>query len=255
MNNQMSKNIINPIIGICLDSSKEQTYSDRPWYALRKDYITTLSSIGAIPILLPYCAQYLEYYTDLIDGLIVPGADYHIDPKLYGQQATREYSDNNPERVDFDCMIMQAMFDKNKPVLGICAGLQLMAVKFANGTMIQHIPSSKYQKHIQHKQNILNIPMTTPSHDINILPNTKLAEIIGSLTTSVNSHHEQAVEKINSSNFIVSARASDDIIEAIEHKTHPFFIGVEWHPEYLVNKADHNLLNAFVNAAKKSKLT
>jgi putative glutamine amidotransferase len=189
----------------------------------------------------------------MIDGLLVPGADYHLDPALYGQKATREYTDHNPERVEFDFLMMQAMLTKNKPVLGICAGLQLMAVKFANGTMIQHIPTSTWQKDIHHKQDSLNIPMSQPSHDINIEPNSKLANIFGSLKTEVNSHHEQAVENINSDEFIISARANDNIIEAIEHKFHPFFIGVEWHPEYLVNKNDYLLLTAFLNSSSKSK--
>jgi putative glutamine amidotransferase len=236
-----------PIIGISLDlqsDNEKYSYSHFPWYALRTSYSDAVSDADGLPIMLPFDESAIDETLDLIDGLIVPGGDWDIDPAFYGQKIMSDKVVINHRRTAYDMKLMQKALERDMPVLGICYGMQLINV-IAGGSLIQDLPTMK-SSDINHEQ---PHPKNALWHDINIVKGTKLWDISGQKThAKVNSTHHQAIDMIGK-NIIVSANAPDGIIEAIESTIHKFAVGVEWHPEYQSIDLDQNIFKEFVKAS------
>ncbi len=233
-----------PVIGITLDHEDDQKYSLMPYYALRDNYITATEKYGGIPILLPYVNSEIDNYLQFIDGLIITGGNFDIAPNLYGDDKIHSKTSLKENRTSFEWNITKAAMRLNKPILGICGGMQLLNV-IMGGDLIQHI-ADEIDDALEHEVK----PHDQAAHNINIKENSllfKLAEekkIYG-----VNSSHHQAVKNIPD-NMIASAISSDSVIEAIEHLNYKFMLGVQWHPEYLLTALDKNIFKEFINAAK-----
>lgn len=237
-----------PIIGISLDlqsDNEKYSYAHFPWYALRAHYSDSVSDAGGLPIMLPFDESAIDDTLDLIDGLIVPGGDWDIDPAFYGQKIMSDKVVINHRRTAYDMKLMQKALSRDMSVLGICYGMQLMNV-IAGGSLIQDLPTMKLTD-INHEQ---PHPKNALWHDINIIKDTKLWDIAGQKSDAkVNSTHHQAIDTLGK-NIIVSANAPDGIIEAIESTIHKFAVGVEWHPEYQSIDLDKNIFREFVKASK-----
>ena len=199
-----------PLIGITLDEEEKKTYSKYHGLLLKKLF-ESIEKAGGICIFLPSNLKAVDYYTDLIDGLLITGGDFDIDPKLYGEKTKSNKVITKNHRTVFEFEITRKAYKKQKSILGICGGQQLLNVVMG-GTLIQHIPDLKKKSIIKHEQ--LN-PRNQPSHNILIQDNTKLFEITKMTNMYVNSAHHQAVEKLGK-NLIVNAFAEDGIIEGIE---------------------------------------
>ena len=238
-----------PIIGISLDiqnNSEKYSYAEFPWYALRACYADAVSAQGGVPIMLPFDASAIDETLDLIDGLIVPGGDWDVDPASYGQKIMSDTVVVNNKRTAYDMKLMQTALARNMPVLGICYGMQIMNV-LAGGSLIQDLPSFR-KTDINHTQ---PHPKNALWHDINIIKGTKLWNIACQKNDAkVNSTHHQAIDRLGK-NIIVSANASDGIIEAIESTTHKFAVGVEWHPEYQSIDLDKNIFKELIKVSIK----
>ena len=128
--------------------------------------------------------------------------------------------------------------------MGICGGEQLMNVA-SGGSLIQDINKS-VQTTISHEQ---KNPRNEISHKVTISKNSKLYKIIKSENIKVNSAHHQSVNKLGK-DFVSCAVAPDDVIEGIEHINHPWCIGLQWQPEFLITKADSAIIKDFVFHAK-----
>ena len=135
---------------------------------------------------------------------------------------------------------------KNIPILGICGGEQLINVSLG-GTLIQDIKNLKF-KTLEHEQ--LN-PRDQTSHQVYIEPKTLLHSIIGEDTINVNSAHHQAIDKLGDG-LTISGKSKDGIIEAIEGLNHKWCIGLQWHPEFLITKADKSIFTDFINNSKNN---
>ena len=240
-----------PLIGIPLDSIDQTeepegnwyTGDMLSWYALRHRYCEAVAAAGGIPILLPYHQEHLDRYANLIDGLLLTGGGFDIDPALYG--ATYRHPSVKPlrpKRTAFESAIAKQVLLADKPVLGICAGMQLLNV-LHGGTLIQDL-TDEFSSPIQHKQ---TQPRTEEQHEVQILKDTRLSSLLGEELIHVNSIHHQAIKDLSPS-FRVNALALDGLIEGIEAPQHRFCIGVQWHPEFHVSPADVVLLSAFINA-------
>ena len=232
-----------PLIGIALDTVQSGDYSTYPYYVLREHYFDAIEKAGGIPVGLPLISSNVDDYVERLDGLLMPGGDYDIPPSMYGEEQVHETVVIKTERLDFDIAITKKFLEINKPILGICAGEQLLAV-LMGGTLIQDI-KSETESEIEHYVDM----RTVAAHEINIKLGTVLHQIIGDTTMQVNSHHHQAVKEV-SEKFIASAWSDDDIIEAIEIPGKKFCLGVEWHPEFLANSKELSIFKAFVNACK-----
>ena len=231
-----------PIIGITLDNEGPGFYSKFPWYAIRQNYLHSIEFYGGIPMPLFHSSKNLIEIFNIIDGLIITGGNFDINPKMYGETLleTRIIKNN---RTKFEKNICELFIQSSKPVLGICGGEQLLNV-VCGGTLIQDI-KNKNANSLQHEQ---SNPRNETSHIVNIKNDTKLYKIIKNKKIKVNSAHHQSVNKIGD-NLIVSGHAKDGIIESIEHINHKWCIGVQWHPEFLITKEDNLLIENFVKTA------
>ncbi len=235
------------IIGITLDWDDSPTYSSmHPWYALRCNYASVISKFKSTPIIIPYDFASINKYVNMIDGLMIPGGDYDLDPSVYGEEKAQETRNTRNIRSDFEIKLIKEVIAQNKPLLGICAGEQLLAAIYG-GKLIQDIKSYNPNS-LEHEQRKLNIHMSKPSHKVKITPNTLLHKILETDEIEVNSSHHQAVKSVGKE-MVISGVAPDGIIEAIEMPNRKFVIGIEWHPEYLVSQADEKLIQSFIKAA------
>jgi len=180
----------------------------------------------------------------MLDGVVITGGNFDIDPALYGENNDRSRSLKDT-RTNFEIKICEMSLKKNLPILGICGGEQLLNICFG-GTLIQDI--KKYNKNsLEHEQ---ANPRNETSHSVEIKKQTKLFEIIKDSEIQVNSAHHQAVNKLGK-NLIISGLARDGIVESIESTEHDWCIGVQWHPEFLITKADKLLISNFIEFSQK----
>ena len=233
-----------PIIGITLDLEESQTYSSFPWYAARKNYSDSVYKAGGVPIFIPHNEYLIGSFVKLIDGLIITGGDFDVDPNLYGQKNIHEKVNLKKSRTNFEYKITELVAKNNQPILGICGGQQLLNVIFG-GTLYQHIPD-EIDTSINHEQ---TNPRDQASHDVFIEKSSKLESITNTNKMFVNSAHHQSVKKPGE-DMVVNAVSPDGVIEGIEYTKLSFCIGVQWHPEFLIDMNDLNIFKALVKATK-----
>ncbi|MBL6784698.1 MAG: gamma-glutamyl-gamma-aminobutyrate hydrolase family protein [Rickettsiales bacterium] len=230
------------LIGLTADLQDDQKYSDAPYYALRKNYTEILTQNKAASIILPPIEENIDEYLKMVDGLIITGGNFDIDPTLYNAKEIHKQTIVNHERCRFEYLITKKALEKNISILGICGGMQLLNVIFG-GCLIQDLEEHNQSLSI-HEQK----PYNEPAHGIKIRKNTLLHDIIGQDQIKVNSSHHQAINKL-APNFIESAKSDDGIIEAIEiNDKNKFVIGVQWHPEYNVTEADAKIFKTFIKS-------
>lgn len=238
-----------PLILITLDAESSGGYSKMPWYALRQNYCDVILEAGGIPLPVPHHLDLAEEYATLGDGFIFTGGAFDINPSLYGIDHCHETVTTKAPRTEFEWRLLQSAYEKKKPILGICGGMQLMNVVFG-GTLIQHIPD-EVPNCLAHEQ---PQPRTMAGHDIEIFDDTLLQRLVKETMVQgripVNSAHHQAVKNV-AQGFRTNCVASDGVIEGIEDQNHPFCLGVQWHPEYHISEADKKIFKGFIEAAKR----
>jgi len=214
-----------PVIGITTDI--EDVY-----LKLKHNYCEAIVMSGGIPILIPPAAD-PALYAERINGLLIPGGD-DLNPLYYHEEALPGVKPVTRQRSDFEMSLLNEILKLHKPVLGICYGMQLLNV-FFGGTLYQDI-ASQLAVEINHKKDY---------HVIVITENRFLEKG----TFSVNSTHHQAV-KDPGKNLSPFAHSPDNLIEAFYLKDYDFLVGVQWHPERLVEEAlSLSLLKCFVKAS------
>ncbi|MBP1991071.1 gamma-glutamyl-gamma-aminobutyrate hydrolase family protein [Paenibacillus eucommiae] len=239
---------LRPIIGITSNISEERLLT------------TGLSNIqaivkgGGVPIVLPNLADEssIEQLAASIDGLLVTGGN-DADPALYGEEPHPNLGEVCPERDYFETTLIAKFLEKNKPILGICRGCQMINIT-AGGELFQDIYAQIDKPLLQHTQ---KAPRSHPSHFVEVKANSLLYEAVQSTRFKVNSFHHQAVKRI-ADGFEVSALASDGIIEGYESKLHRFVLAVQWHPENLAQKDDEfslKLFRRFIQACQQGSET
>ena len=230
-----------PLIGLTLDAEPAGGWSKYPWYALRQNYCEAGEAAGGLAVALPHQAGLAEAYLDRLDGLIVTGGAFDVDPALYGDAERHETVELKADRTTAELALLQGALRRNMPVLGICGGQQLLAVVLG-GSLIQLIPDAVAGA-LEHEQKTSHYEA---AHEVEILRGTRLYDIVGPRML-VNTSHHQAVRSAGRS--VVNAVAPDGVIEGIEVPGQKFCIGVQWHPEYLVDKGDTAIFAAMMAAA------
>ena len=229
-----------PIIGITLDYVKEGSFSKRPHYALREHYFNAVINAGGLPIAIPNKIDLIDEYLSSVRALVVPGGDFGLDPAWYIEGEEPAF-DASP-RLQFDVLIIKKAIERKIPLLGICAGMQILAGM--HGCKL----SSKIQPYSKIQRNHLNEkPAEEYAHDVIIEKNTLLEKIAGSKMPT-NSRHTEGVVQL-SSQVVLAGTSDDGIIEAIEVKNTAFALGVQWHPEYFMQDANEAIFKALVKAA------
>lgn len=214
-------------------------------FYMRTKYVQSLKRAGAKVRWIPWRANERDLKRLMeCDGLLMPGGD-DIDPKHYGREREPKCGKSNPVQDSGELTILETFLATGKPILCICRGEQLMNV-FCGGTLHQDIAGAQKCRHSDFKSRADWI------HQVQILPGTRLASILGSGQCRVNSMHHQAVDTL-ALGLTVSAVSEDGYVEALEKQDHPFFLGVQWHPEHMsrVDLRQRKLFDAFVEACGK----
>lgn len=234
-----------PLIGIPLDHEETETYSKFPWYALRENYFTAVQDAGGVAVGIPHASDDVDRFLDMIDGLLIPGGNFDVDPALFGASETHDTVTTKAGRTNFEMAITKGALARNMPVLGICGGQQLLHV-ILGGTLVQHIPDA-FDTDIAHEQ---PNPRDEVGHTVSVTPGTLLHSITGPGPLSVNTAHHQAVADAPDG-VVLNAHAPDGVIEGMEAPAYRFCIGVQWHPEFTICDGDAKIMRAFVDAAKE----
>jgi len=211
-------------------------------------YVQAVSAAGGVPLLLPIITSQaaIEQQLAVVDGLLLSGGG-DAQPQLFNEEPAWELGRVIPERDSHELALVRRALAVSKPILAICRGCQMLNIALG-GTIHQHLSAA--EAFIQHDQ---QSPGDYAGHTITIEMGSKLASILGT-SVLTNSFHHQAVKAV-APGLAVSARAKDGIVEAIEHRTAAFAVGVQWHPELLLAKQPGmiELFTAFVNAAYQSR--
>jgi len=230
-----------PVIGITMSYTVSE--SGLGSVRLTIPTVDAVTEVGGVPVLLPpiKSEEDVERFFDIVDGFIFTGGS-DINPATYGQEK-HETTNILPERrEEFDLMLMKKVLDSDKPVLGICLGMQEMNVA-CKGTLIQDIPSQTNSTLIHKGKD--------SGHEVEIVDGTMTRDLLGGLTFAVNSMHHQAVDELGEG-LTITAKSPDGIIEGIEKSDHPYAVGVQWHPEYLTeDESQMNLFRGLIKAAKE----
>ena len=196
-----------------------------------KDYCEAINKSGGAAIIISGFQDddiLLEIF-ERCDGFLISGGP-DADPKHYGEKTLPFCGTISPYRDYLENFIIKKALECNKPILGICRGMQMLNVA-AGGTLYQDIYMQNKDKEIlQHSQ---EAPKWYPIHDIHIEKDSIIWKSFQADTFSVNSFHHQAVKDL-AQDFKSTSHSSDGIIESIEHKNHKFAVGVQWHPERMI---------------------
>ncbi len=234
-----------PVIGITADMEEPNEHVRMPTYFLRQNYADAVTKAGGVPLLLPHEPELAGVYLDKIDGLIVTGGNFDIDPAMFGAENRHPTVKTKDRRTRFEAEVTKEAIKRNMPVLGICGGQQLLNV-LLGGTLYQHIPD-EVDGALAHEQ---PGPRTKPGHDVAVKSGTLLHRITGERSLPVNSAHHQAAKSVGPG-VVVNATSSDGVIEGIEDPRLRFCLGVQWHPEYSISPGDDKIFAAFIDAARR----
>lgn len=234
-----------PVIGINLDFEDEP----RPRSFVRTTYYDAVHAAGGLPVLLPPIPDEALVSETLarLDGLILTGGD-DLDPCHWGEEKHPACKLLPRRRESFDMLLGRVALGKRIPLLAICCGTQLVNV-LRGGSLIQDIPSL-VKTDLVHST---GDPAVVAEHEVEVHPGTRLREIVGLDRLRANSVHHQSCGRMGAG-LVVSARASDGVVEAYEDPEHPFLIALQWHPERMTEHAPHMaLFRALVDAARAAE--
>jgi putative glutamine amidotransferase len=230
-----------PLIGIASDVLQLDGERDRAF--VFTTYIESLKRAGAVPVLIPPQPENAADVIEGLDGLLLAGGD-DCDPAEYGEEKHPSCEPMDPRRQKNDLGLAKLARERGIPTLGICLGVQVMNVA-AGGTLIQDIGSA-VETEIDHASE----PSDRHRHEVLIDGATKLGGILGARELNVNSSHHQAVGRV-ADGLRVTAHAPDGVVEGLEDPAHPFYVGVQWHPEDMPGEASATaIFGAFVDAAR-----
>ncbi len=226
-----------PIIGITCKNGEDRSHPT--------NYIRAVEEYNGTPIIL--FPDGPEVALGEMDGLLLTGGgDIHPDHFNQAWHPKLLYVDEKRDALEIP--LCQEALDADIPVFGVCRGIQIMNVA-TGGSLYQDIKTEYRQDALPHKK----VKGKDSQHEIEIEPGSRLSEIIAAHQAVVNSAHHQALDEIGEG-FVVTARSTDGIIEAIEAPSKQFAIGVQYHPERMTDTAEfrkhrRKLFETFIRAA------
>jgi putative glutamine amidotransferase len=236
-----------PRIAIPEPTSTDTAYNQRSL----PQYIHAVMAAGgiAVPIPLHEARAGQKRLVDSCNGILLPGSPADVDPKRYGQEPRKETAERDALREAADDLLLSDAFERGKPLLGICFGLQSLSV-FRHGSLIQHLPQSPDPVVVNHEPG----REVQDAHPVVVAAGSRLAELVGDGVVQVNSSHHQAVDQPGESLKVVAISPDDGVVEALEgESSRSFLLAVQWHPErtYEHSAASRAIFGAFVAEARK----
>ncbi len=225
-----------PVIGISVSLDHGRIIKrDHDYLYIKRAYSKAVSKAGGHPVLLtPDLA--VEAVSRICNAVIISGGD-DIAPELYGEQASSQINPESAERIEWERRLLDLFSGREKPVLGVCYGMQLINVHFG-GSLYQDI-SDAFDNPLDHG----GMGKAT-THALRINQGSSLFPVLGSEATVCSTHH-QAIKRV-APGFSVAATSEDEIIEAIEREN---ILAVEWHPE--ADATGEQIYSLLVERAKR----
>lgn len=244
-----------PRIAITAGSNPGST--NHAW--LRFDYLHAVSKARGLPSViasgftnpLDEAEQLAGEILDSCDGLMLSGGT-DVDPKIFGEVPHTALGRVDGPRDPFEITLAREAVRRDMPVLGICRGLQVLNVALG-GTLIQDIPSDVPGAALHEAgENRVEI-----AHEVEVMPGSKLAELLSTTRVGVNSFHHQAAKRIGLGLIVSATSPADDLVEGLEMRDRAFVVAVQWHPEnfWKTSPVFDGLFSGFVEAAHRSALS
>ncbi len=237
-----------PLIGISMS-----TYTSGTGSLYHHSYAMNAQSIadaGGMPVYIPtgLSEDMLRELYQRLDAVLLPGGG-DVRPSVYGAEAHPLTANINDDRDALEITLARWAYADDLPLFGICRGHQVLNVALG-GTLIQDIPSEVGEETPHETPN--DMPRNTPRHSVNVVPGSRLAEIMGGVQFEVNSLHHQAVERIAPGMVACAISPTDEVIEGLEVPDRAFFLSVQWHPEnmYQTSEPMRRLFHAFIETAR-----
>lgn len=213
---------------------------------LARRYQRAIERAGGLPVVLPWIDDFalLDELLEHVDGVLLTGGD-DFDTEALGLGPTHPAAQPVPEsKQTLDFELARRVLDRGIPTLGICYGMQLLALA-EGASFIQDLRSER-QGAQEHRGGV--------EHPVRIQSGTKLAGMVGLEPLSVVSRHHQAIDHPGDG-WEITARDEEGLVEALERCDHPFAIGVQWHPELSPGTAHDHLFDGLIAAARAHRLT
>ena len=229
-----------PIIGVMplWDDEKESIW-------MLPGYFEGINQAGAIPIMFPFTEdkQELDQLINMCDGFLFTGG-HDASPELYNENPLDGLVSCCMKRDKMESYILKKTIQINKPVLGICRGIQFINAALG-GTLYQNLPT-QFETETEHHQ---NPPYDVPVHKVKVIKDSPLYKCLNSELLDVNSYHHQAVKDL-APNLKVMAVSEDGLVEAVYMPELRFLWAVQWHPEFSYKTDDNSkkIFKAFIEA-------
>lgn len=218
------------------------------FHMLADEYIRSIEEAGGIPVMIPICQDFatVKEMVDHMDGILISGGN-DVSPTLYGEFITKDCGPIVPERDEQDVNIIHYVLNKTqKPLLGICRGIQIMNVAFG-GSLYQDVGKAGFDDHF-----VAASPYPYPVHTVKLEENSLLSQIIGDTTLKVNSFHHQGVKTVGENLKTSAVSVTDGVIEAVELPGERMVLAVQWHPEMMYHcSINRKIFVHFVEECKK----
>lgn len=214
-------------------------------YTIPAEYIDAVRRAGGVPVLLAPGEEHMDVALATLDALILTGGG-DIEASRYGGKGHPLNYAVDSERDASEIYLAQRVLEGGLPTLAICRGAQILNIAMG-GTLIEHLPEEVGETVLHRAPPREPIP-----HRVSVRPDSRLAQVAGSVDFEVASWHHQALKKV-ADRFSVVAHAPDGTIEAVEIPDHPWLIAVQWHPELTAasDPIQQRLFDAVVDYARK----
>ena len=237
--------MMRPVIGVMplMDQERESLW-------MLPGYFDVLTEAGGLPVMFPLTKneEQIRQLIDMADGILFTGG-HDVSPELYGENPVPQLGSTCIERDRMEQIALKYAMEQDKPVLGICRGIQLINAALG-GTLYQDLPTM-HPSEISHRQ---ERPYDKPSHEVTLVPDAPLMKLTGKDALQVNSCHHQAIKDL-APGLTAMAVSPDGLIEAIFGQSQRFLWAVQWHPEFSFRKdpVSVEIVKAFVDASARKE--